>query len=229
MRQFCTAILFALLFSSGAEALAQAGMTVAPVVTDTVEIRTVTDFRRLAEKDFDLAMSLFWNNVVKDRRIRTYCADYLLGVFAGRHDAAAYYDFLGKLVVAIPDNIDYMKRAGDIALRLDRFDDAYHSYLAIYRRSPQDYTANSFFGNYYFDEGMRRLADVDKTYKPGPRHTRDEMDFYMEKKRKVIEEFFYKAYRHFKVMSSEMPSEIVRRRMEEIEQILDDNGLRGVR
>lgn len=229
MKQFCVAILFALLPVCTADVMAQNDASLTPAMTDTVEIRTVTDFRRLADRDFDTAVSLFWSNIVSDRRIRTYCADYLLNVLAGRHDAVAYYKFLEKLVAAMPDNIEYLKRIGDIALRIDRFDDAYHAYLAIYRRVPQDYTANSFLGNYYFDEGMRRLADVDKNYKPGPKHTRAEMEFYLDKKRKVIEDFFYKAYRHFKVMSDEMPSDLVRRRMGEIEQMLDENDMRGVR
>ena len=146
----------------------------APDDSCEVNIRTVTDFRRLSESHFDKAVDVFWDDVVFDRRLCSYCADIAMEQYLSMKDVRGYYQFLKKLTVYLPDNVDFLHKYGDLTLRMDMFEDAYKTYMHIYEISPDDFTANSFLGNYYYNEGSRRLKELDEAYAAARKHTKME-------------------------------------------------------
>ena len=144
-------------------------------------------------------------------------------------DVRGYYQFLKKLTVYLPDNVDFLHKYGDLTLRMDMFEDAYKTYMHIYEISPDDFTANSFLGNYYYNEGSRRLKELDEAYAAARKHTKMEESFYLEKKKKIVRDFFYSAYRHFKAVNGQLPSLLITGKMEKIKEILSLAGMPEVR
>ena len=160
------------IFCFCASVAVRAASCFAPDDSCEVNIRTVTDFRRLSESHFDKAVDVFWDDVVFDRRLCSYCADIAMEQYLSMKDVRGYYQFLKKLTVYLPDNVDFLHKYGDLTLRMDMFEDAYKTYMHIYEISPDDFTANSFLGNYYYNEGSRRLKELDEAYAAARKHTR---------------------------------------------------------
>ena len=104
----------------------------APDDSCEVNIRTVTDFRRLSESHFDKAVDVFWDDVVFDRRLCSYCADIAMEHYLSMKDVRGYYQFLKKLTIYLPDNVDFLHKYGDLTLRMDMFEDDYKTYMHIY-------------------------------------------------------------------------------------------------
>lgn len=217
------------IFCFCASVAVRAASCFAPDDSCEVNIRTVTDFRRLSESDFDKAVDVFWDDVVFDRRLCSYCADIAMEHYLSMKDVRGYYQFLKKLTVYLPDNVDFLHKYGDLTLRMDMFEDAYKTYMHIYEISPEDFTANSFFGNYYYNEGSRRLNELDEAYAAARKHTKMEESFYLEKKKKIVRDFFYSAYRHFKAVDGQLPSLLITSKMEKIKEILSSAGMPEVR
>lgn len=211
--------LFAL--SAPNEAFSQFGNDSLPNLS--LEVNTVTEFSRLADKNVAKAAAQYWMWVKDNKSIRKYCAEILVKKYVDKKDYVAAKQVLEDILKSNPNSLELLEQQASVLLNLGDVEGSRAVYSKVYSRDPNNRSANIFLANYYFDKGSEAMKSKEGGVPATPRTAKKCKP--VGASEDVMSEFYLPAYAHYLIVAKLLPSDLVKERLKYLNRVLTEHGL----